>query len=71
LTLQQQAIANKRKEKDVLKLLMSDFEVTLQDSDDHVKSSEKEFYVRLDGPKDSPYEGVSFSDNYCYRECGL
>lgn len=55
----------------MLKLLMSDFEVTLQDSDDHVKSSEKEFYVRLDGPKDSPYEGVSVDFNDCYRACGL
>jgi ubiquitin-protein ligase len=59
-------LANKRREKDVMKLLVSDFEVTLQDGQSEKSSAGKvggtistnEFYVRLDGPKDSPYEGV-------------
>lgn len=40
----------KRIESDVMKLLMSDYEVTL--ADDH---NVREFYVRFHGPKDTPF----------------
>jgi len=42
---------NKRKEVDVMKLMMSDYEVTMADD------SVTEFYVKFRGPKESPYEG--------------
>ena len=45
--------ANKRKEKDVMKLLTSDYEIEIKED------NMSEFTVILDGPKDSPYEGVS------------
>lgn len=45
--------ANKRKEKDVMKLLTSDYEIEIKDD------MMTEFTVILDGPLDSPYEGVS------------
>lgn len=41
----------KRKEKDVMKLIMSDYEVTLKD-----ESRMDEFSVIFKGPKESPYE---------------
>lgn len=44
-----------RKERDVMKLLMSNYEVTLPDENNH-----NDLYVIFHGPKDSPYEGVSF-----------
>lgn len=44
---------NKRKEKDVMKLLTSDYEIEIKDD------MMSEFTVILDGPPDSPYEGVS------------
>ncbi len=47
------ATQNKRKERDLMKLLMSNYEVTLKD-----ESSRNEFTVNFEGPKDSPYEGV-------------
>jgi ubiquitin-conjugating enzyme E2 H len=59
---------NTRKERDVMKLLMSNYEVTLPDENNH-----NEFYVLFDGPKDSPYEGgiwkvhVQLPDNYPYK----
>jgi len=52
---------------DVMKLMMSSFEVTL-DGD-----CTDQFEVQLDGPKDSPYEGgvwrvrVELPDNYPYK----
>ena len=46
--------ANKRREKDVMKLLVSEYEVTLTN-----EQSNSEFVVKFFGPKDSPYEGVS------------
>ena len=49
-----QSITNKRKEKDVVKLLVSEFEVTVQD-----EVSNNEFLIKMNGPKNSPYEGVS------------
>ncbi|KAL1916253.1 uncharacterized protein VTP21DRAFT_5870 [Calcarisporiella thermophila] len=57
----------RRIETDVMKLLMSDYEVTL------VNDSMQEFYVRFHGPKDTPYEGgvwkvrVALPDAYPYR----
>jgi ubiquitin-protein ligase len=45
--------ANKRKEKDVMKLLTSNYEVEIKDD------NMSEFTVIMEGPVDSPYEGVS------------
>ena len=45
---------SKRKEKDISKLLMSNFDVIIVNE---VKLNE--LYVVLTGPKDSPYEEVS------------
>ena len=45
---------NKRKEKDVMKLLVSDYEVQVVN-----EVLNNEFIVKFSGPKDSPYEGVS------------
>jgi len=58
---------NKRKEVDLMKLMMSDYQVTL--SDDSVS----EFQVKFFGPKDSPYQGGSWNvrvelpPNYPYK----
>ncbi len=45
--------ANKRKEKDVMKLLVSDYEVQTMD-----ENRNNELLVKFLGPKESPYEGV-------------
>ena len=45
---------NKRREKDVMKLLVSEYEVTLLN-----ESNTSEFIVKFFGPKESYYEGVS------------
>jgi ubiquitin-conjugating enzyme E2 H len=45
--------ANKRKEKDVMKLLVSDYEVIMAS-----ELNNNEFFVKFNGPKESPYEGV-------------
>lgn len=45
---------NTRKERDVMKLLMSNYEVTVSDENNH-----NDLYVIFHGPKDSPYEGVN------------
>ena len=45
---------NKRKEKDVMKLLVSDYNVQVVN-----EALNNEFIVKFIGPKDSPYEGVS------------
>jgi ubiquitin-conjugating enzyme E2 H len=58
---------NKRREMDVMKLLMSDWKVEL------VNESTKEFEVDFEGPIGSPYEGglwkvrVELPDNYPYK----
>lgn len=58
----------KRKEKDVMKLIMSEYEVTLKD-----ESKMDEFSVVFYGPKDSPYEqgawkvNVLLPDQYPYK----
>ncbi len=50
-----QAANNKRREKDDMKLMMSGkFKVTLPDEE-----NTREFEGLFEGPKDSPYEGVS------------
>lgn len=48
------ATTNKRREKDVMKLLVSEYEVVLLN-----EANNSEFLVKFFGPKDSPYEGVS------------
>jgi len=58
---------SKRREMDVMKLMMSDYKV------DMVNDSINEFYVEFVGPKDSPYEGghwklhVELPDAYPYK----
>ncbi len=46
--------ANKRRDKDVTKILVSGYHVDLVD-----ENRLNEFIVDFHGPKDSPYEGVS------------
>jgi ubiquitin-protein ligase len=48
-----QITQNKRKERDVMKLLMSNYEVSLTD-----ETNKNDMYVLFHGPKGSPYEGV-------------
>lgn len=45
---------NKRRDKDVMKLLVSEYEVNLVN-----ENNMSEFIVKFFGPKESPYEGVS------------
>ncbi|GAB5592461.1 ubiquitin-conjugating enzyme E2 H [Umbelopsis nana] len=57
----------RRIETDVMKLLMSDYEVTL------VNDNMQEFYVRFHGPSDTPFNGgvwkvhVELPDQYPYK----
>ncbi|TYZ64558.1 hypothetical protein PybrP1_008625 [[Pythium] brassicae (nom. inval.)] len=46
---------NRRRETDVMKLMMSDYEVQLTD-----ETKTSDFHVKFHGPKDSPYEGGSW-----------
>ena len=55
-------IANKRKEKDVMKLLVSDYEVEQVN-----EITNQEFIVKFYGPKDSHYEGVSTMQQFYYK----
>lgn len=48
-------ISLKRKEKDVAKLLLSQYDVLITDQENR-----NQIYVILNGPKDSPYENVSY-----------
>ena len=57
--------ANKRKDKDVMKLLVSEYEVHLAN-----ENSNSEFLVKFSGPKDSPYEGVSRFPLTSFRASG-
>ncbi|CAM8907376.1 unnamed protein product [Rhodiola kirilowii] len=58
---------NKRRELDLMKLMMSDYKV------ETINDSTQEFYVHFHGPKDSPYDGgvwkikVELPDAYPYR----
>lgn len=58
------AAVNMRREKDVRRLFMSQYDVQLTNEDDT-----KDFRVVFYGPKDSPYEGVSNSltNNFLIR----
>jgi ubiquitin-protein ligase len=47
--------SNKRKERDLMKLMMSDYEVSLAD-----ENNSSDLYVIFKGPKDSAYEDVNF-----------
>jgi hypothetical protein len=49
----QMVTQHKRKEKDLMKLMMSNFEVTLTD-----ENNQNDFNVIFQGPKESSYEGV-------------
>lgn len=49
-------LGNKRRDKDVTKLLVSDFDVFLPN-----ESNMSEFIVKFHGPSDSPYENVNSS----------
>mmetsp|Transcript_43068 Transcript_43068/g.84224 ORF Transcript_43068/g.84224 Transcript_43068/m.84224 type:complete len:188 (+) Transcript_43068:87-650(+) len=57
----------KRREMDLMKLMMSDYEVQM------VKDNMSEFHVKFHGPKDTPYEGgvwkvhVELPVNYPYK----
>jgi ubiquitin-conjugating enzyme E2 H len=57
----------RRIESDVMKLMMADHEVTL------VNDSVMEFFIKFNGPRDSPYEGgvwkvhVTLPDAYPYK----
>jgi hypothetical protein len=54
---------NKRKERDLMKLMMSNYEVTLTD-----ENNPNDLYVIFSGPTESPYEGVRI--NLISRESG-
>ena len=45
------AVAGKRRERDIMKLLMSDYQVTQN------KENKADFIVKFTGPKDTLYEG--------------
>ena len=45
---------NKRKEKDLMKLMMSNYEITLTE-----ENNNNDIYVIFHGPKDTPYEEVN------------
>ncbi len=51
--MQAKAIQNKRKERDVMKLLMSNYEVCLTD-----ETNKNDLYVLFNGPKDYQNEEV-------------
>jgi ubiquitin-protein ligase len=57
------SIYNKRKERDMMKLMMSNYEVTVLD-----EKNKFDFSVTFKGPKESAYEGVIFIFNI--REFG-
>ena len=48
------SVNSKRKERDLMRLMMSNYEVTITDEEKRY-----DFYVSFKGPKDSAYEGVS------------
>ena len=60
----QQAIANKRREKDIMKLMVSEYDVTLADTISAQNKLSSEFFVKLKGPAESPYEGVRLTLAY-------
>ena len=48
------SLNNKRKEKDLMKLMMSNYDVTLTE-----QNKNNDFHVIFFGPKDTPYEEVN------------
>ena len=50
------AAINKRREKDVMKLMVSDYEVQTIN-----ENTNSEFIVKFQGPKESAYEGVNIT----------
>jgi len=46
-------VSNKRREKDVMKLLVSEYEVQMADENSSITT---ELIVKFQGPKESPYE---------------
>ncbi|KAH8887537.1 hypothetical protein GQ53DRAFT_784161 [Thozetella sp. PMI_491] len=62
----------RRIETDVMKMLMSDYEVTLV-NDNSLHRNRQEFYVRFKGPTETPFEGglwkvhVELPDQYPYK----
>lgn len=53
------ASANKRRDMDLMKLMMSDYEVEVNEESRH------EFAVKFHGPKDTPYEGGVWQVRVC------
>jgi ubiquitin-conjugating enzyme E2 H len=51
--------SNKRKERDLMKLMMSNYEVSMVD-----EKNQYDFHVVFKGPKESSYEGVSVTINF-------
>jgi ubiquitin-protein ligase len=47
-------MSSKRRDKDIMKLLISDYEVTVLD-----EKNNNDFQVKMHGPNNSPYEGVN------------
>ena len=45
---------NKRKDRDVMKLLVSEYDVTVTN-----ERTNNEFQIKIKGPINSPYEGVN------------
>lgn len=54
---------NKRRAQDVMKLMMSNYDVRMASDD-----SLEEFYVHFEGPKESPYEGGHWNIHVCLPE---
>jgi hypothetical protein len=46
-------VSNKRKERDLMKLIMSNYDVKMNE-----EGKQNDFFVSFNGPKESPYEGV-------------
>ncbi|TKA27414.1 Ubiquitin-conjugating enzyme E2 8 [Salinomyces thailandicus] len=63
----------RRIETDVMKMLMSDYEVTLVNDNMYVAIAVQEFYVRFKGPEETPFAGglwkihVELPDQYPYK----
>jgi GMP synthase PP-ATPase subunit len=55
------AMMNKRKSKDVMKLLISDYEVKIID-----ENKNDQFLIKLKGPENSAYEAVNIYNSF-YR----
>ena len=59
------ASPSKRREMDVMKLMMSDFEVSLP------HDTMNEFFVTFNGPRDTPYEGETVGWGVCLGSCSV